>query len=106
MSERENLSEYLRYLKELAMTYRMAVLCLSQINREGDDKPTLRTLKGTGAIEEMSDHVILLHIVNKDEQFTNSQEPRDAVLDVAKNRFGPVGYFETQFIGQYGRFKD
>lgn len=99
-SERENLSEYLRYLKEIAMRHKIAVLCLSQVNREGDEMPTLKTLKGTGALEEMADHVILLHL----------EKPKDdspyisAHAQVAKNRFGPTGKFDLMFDGPYGSF--
>jgi len=106
-SERENLTEYLRYLKELAMRYKMAVVCLSQINREGDDKPTLKTLKGTGAIEEMADHVILLHIPKKEEAFnSDNSDLKEGCCEVAKNRFGPCGTFPILFNGKIGKFFD
>jgi len=92
-SQWETLTNYLRFLKEVAMRHRIAVVVLSQINREGDNKPSLATLKGTGAIEEMSDHVILLHRLPEQEatQICNFQ----AV--VAKNRFGPAGKFDLWF---------
>lgn len=85
----ELLTDYLRYLKEVAMRYKIAVVVLSQINRSGADEPSLGNLKGTGAIEEMADHVLLMH---------EPEEPNDKgdnmKIYVAKNRFGPVGYFD------------
>ena|SRR3990167_4265854 len=106
LSERETLNNYLRYLKEIAMKFKIAVLCLSQINRLGEDKPTLANLKGTGSIEELADEVILLHLENKREDFDSSQNFTmiPAILDIAKNRFGPVGYFKLFFDAPRGQF--
>lgn len=57
------ISEYLRSLKELAMRYNMAILICSQVNREGvkqaKQRPKLEHLKGSGAIEELADCVII-----------------------------------------------
>lgn len=104
-SERENLAEYLRFLKETAMRHNIAVMCLSQINREGDEKPTLKHLKGTGALEEMADHVMLLSLVRKTNPFEeNTQEKIEAIVEIAKNRFGPIGYFNLMFDAPIGKF--
>lgn len=95
----ECLTEYLRYLKEIAMKHKIAVVCLSQINRSGEDAPTLANLKGTGAIEEMSDHVLLMHSLK--EPLGNGSNFK---IQVAKNRFGPVGTFELYFNGSIYKF--
>lgn len=103
--ERETLNNYLRYLKEIAMKFQMAILVLSQINRQGDDKPTLANLKGTGSIEEIADAVIILHQKNKKTVFTeNNGDMIECVMDIAKNRFGPIGYFDVIFEASTGRF--
>lgn len=103
--ERETLNNYLRYLKEIAMKHTIAILCLSQINRQGDEKPTLANLKGTGAIEEIADSVIILHQKKVKETFQDTSENlTECIMDVAKNRFGPVGFFETLFEAHTGRF--
>lgn len=103
--ERETLNNYLRYLKEIAMKFDIAILCLSQINRQGDEKPTLANLKGTGAIEEIADAVIILHQKVAKSTFMDHPESLiECVMDVAKNRFGPVGYFDILFEAHTGRF--
>ena len=103
--ERETLNNYIRYLKEIAMRFQIAVLCLSQINRQGDDKPTLANLKSTGALEEMADSVIILHQKKDKAVFNDSNESLiECVMDVAKNRRGPVGYFDVLFEATTGRF--
>jgi len=103
--ERETLNNYIRYLKEIAMRFNIAVLCLSQINRQGDDKPTLANLKSTGALEEMADSVIILHQKKDKEIFVDNKESLvECVMDLAKNRRGPVGYFDVLFEAHTGRF--
>jgi len=97
----ETLTEYLRYLKEIAMRHKISVVCLSQINREGDEKPSMTNLKGTGGIEEMADHVLLMHqLKTPNDDGTNFQ------ISVAKNRFGPVGVFNLYFDATRCKFFD
>jgi replicative DNA helicase len=98
-SQWECLTEYLRYLKEIAMKYKIAVVVLSQINRTGEEAPTLANLKGTGAIEEMADSVLLFH---RPDQLT--EDGSNMVIEVAKNRFGPTGQFNLFFDGSCYRF--
>lgn len=95
----ECLTEYLRYLKELSMRNKIATVVLSQINRQGEDRPTLANLKGTGAIEEMADHVLMLHqLKDLKPKGTNFE------INIAKNRFGPVGIFDATYRAEYCKF--
>jgi replicative DNA helicase len=87
------------------MKFGISVVVLSQINRQGDEKPTLANLKGTGSIEEIADAVIILHQKSQKENFVERDSNRvELIMDVAKNRFGPVGYFESTFEAHTGRF--
>lgn len=95
----ECLTEYLRYLKELAMRNKIAVVTLSQINRQGEERPTLANLKGTGAIEEMADHVLMLHQLKELKPSGTNFE-----INIAKNRFGPVGTFNVFYEAEHCRF--
>jgi len=105
LSDRENLTEYLRFLKETSMRHNIAVVVLSQVNREGDEKPTLKNLKGTGAIEEMADHVLFLSLTEKSSQFGSIKDTvSEASVEIAKNRLGPKGYFLLHFNGSHGKF--
>lgn len=73
-----------RTLKGLAKDLAIPLLLLSQLTREGDETPTLRTLRNSGAIEQDADVAILLShpVPNR----------RDLVLcDLAKQRNGPRG---------------
>lgn len=87
------IAEYLRAVKELAMRHHMAVVVCSQINREqekGKDKrPRLDQLKGSGALEELSDAAILLWW----EELGTEENPQGNKYwaIIAKQRHGPPG---------------
>ena len=62
MQRFDAIAEYLRALKEMSMRYSMAVLVCSQLNREATKQtPRLANLKGSGALEELADCVIICH---------------------------------------------
>lgn len=72
-----------RALKALAKDLGVPVLLLSQLNRAGDEKPVLRNLRDSGAIEQDADVVIFLH----------RPDPANrglVELAVAKQRNGPI----------------
>ena len=99
----ETYTEYLRYLKELSRRHKFLCLVISQINRQGNDLPSLATLKGTGAIEEMSDLVYLLH---DDADLALDAVGQNFNVHLAKNRFGPTGLLRAYFRPSTYRFFD
>ena len=99
----ETYTEYLRYLKELARRHKFLCIILSQINRQGQDTPSLATLKGTGAIEEMSD---LVYLLNGDPDLALDAVGQNFNVHVAKNRFGPTGMLRAYFRPSTYRFFD
>ena len=74
-----------RTLKGLAKELDIPIICLSQLNRGGEGtRPTFKTLRDSGAIEQDADVVIFLH--------RPSEAHRDYLeLIVAKQRNGPTG---------------
>lgn len=75
-----------RMLKALAKELNLPVILLSQLNRDGDDEPELKHLRGSGAIEQDADVVVFLHRPDK--------ANRELVkVKVAKQRNGPLGDF-------------
>lgn len=94
-----------RGLKELAKELGIAVILLSQVNRQStaraDGEPTLADLKESGAIEEDADTVILLHPLDK--------LPDGALLlaaIVAKNRHGRRVRLALSFDGATQRWAE
>lgn len=104
-AEDKRLSEYDRVtqisgdLKRLAKRLGCVVLALCQLNRESvsapgqDARPRLSQLRSSGAIEQDSDGVLLLHRpeYGRTETPREASAPQQFFVDVAKNRHGRTG---------------
>jgi replicative DNA helicase len=107
-SRQQEVSEFSRSLKLLAKELGVPVIAISQLNRSPeqrqDKKPMLADLRESGAIEQDSDLVILLHR----EDIYERESPRagEADLILAKHRNGPTGTVTVAFQGHYSRFVD
>lgn len=77
----EMLTDITATLKALAMELKIAVVCMSTINREAEKfgEPGIHHLKDSGSIEQDADAVLLIHS-DKDDR---------TEINVAKNRHGP-----------------
>jgi replicative DNA helicase len=91
------ISEISRSLKLLAKEFKVAILCLSQLNRKSEERegkdPQLSDLRDSGAIEQDADVVMLL-----------SGNGNKSKLKVAKNRHGMVGSIPLNFRGDIVKF--
>jgi replicative DNA helicase len=72
-----------RSLKAMAKELSVPVILLSQLNREGDDRPALKHLRDSGAIEQDADVVVFLHRPDRDNRAL-------VELTIAKQRNGPT----------------
>ncbi len=102
------ISEITRSLKILAKDLNCPVIILSQLNRNLENRPgnrpKLSDLRESGAIEQDSDVVLLLHreeVYNKDPEHAGIAE-----IIVAKNRRGETDTVNTRFEGQYLLFSN
>lgn len=102
----EEMTEISHRVKRLAMTLDKPVLALCQLNRQSasrkDNRPMLTDLRDTGAIEEDSDAVLLLHrpdMTAPEEEKALPWEMQDMEVAVEKNRHGPTGIVRFGFIG-------
>lgn len=89
-----------RELKALAMRCKLPVVCLSSLARPGsggEARPTLGSLRESGALEHDADFVILLHRKMGDELC-------EAI--VAKARDGMTGTVELRFRSEYVTFDE
>lgn len=119
-TEDKRLSEYDRVtqisgdLKRLAKRLGCVVLALCQLNRESvsapgqDTRPRLSQLRSSGAIEQDSDGVLLLHRpeYGKTETPREASAPQQFFVDVAKNRHGRTGTAELAWYAPVNRFED
>lgn len=85
-TQEQGIQHITRSLKGLAKELRVPVILLSQLNRDGDEEPSLKHLRGSGAIEQDADMVIFLHRPDK--------ANRNVVkVSIAKQRNGALGEF-------------
>ena len=84
--EREQqVADISRRLKQLAMRTQTVLIAGSQFNRAGQDKPELRSLRESGAIEQDADVVILM------KPDAGTKPTVKIAAKVAKNRHGEQG---------------
>jgi replicative DNA helicase len=107
-SRQQEISDISRSLKELAKELNIPVLALSQLSRApeqrgGDHRPQLSDLRESGAIEQDADVVLFLfreELYKKDEPGIEGK----AELIIGKQRNGPIGTVQLNFIRQFTRF--
>lgn len=93
-------------IKELAKTLKVPVLVLAQLNRDPEKRggrPSLSDLKGSGAIEQDADMVMILHCDEEDAK-NHTQHPTVEFI-VAKHREGPTGIAPMSFNKSVTRFE-
>lgn len=108
-NRQQEISDISRSLKELAKELSVPVVALSQLSRApeqragGDRRPQLSDLRESGAIEQDADMVLFLFR----EEVYKKADPElkgRAELIVAKQRNGPTGTVQLNFIREFTRF--
>lgn len=100
VSREQQVAHISRSLKILAREQNIAVVVAAQLNRgpvkEGKPRePTIADLRESGAVEQDSDQVLLLHRDEADEGIVN--------MICGKNRIGKTGSVQLLFEGKYAR---
>jgi replicative DNA helicase len=107
-NRQEQVAQMSRQLKMMAGSLGVPVVILAQLNRgpeqRTDKRPVPSDLRESGAIEQDSDVIILLHR----EDAYEKESPRSGEADfiVGKHRNGPTATITTAFQGHYSRFVD
>lgn len=107
----EQVARIARRLKGLAREMKVPVLCLAQLNRQAevskDNIPRLAHLRESGAIEQDADVVLFIH---REEYYHRGEEREQfagqAQVIIAKQRNGPTGEVELQWLRDFTRFQD
>lgn len=95
----EQVGQLSRDLKRLTLELNLPVLCLSQLNRQTEQKgnhiPNLAHLRGSGNLEQDADMVLFLH---REQAYSNSSDDAGkAELIIAKNRNGPEAEIKLEW---------
>jgi replicative DNA helicase len=110
-NRQQEISEISRSLKGLARELNVPVVALSQLNRRPEDRaregnrPQLSDLRESGAIEQDADVVLAIlreEVYKRDDPALRGK----AKLFILKQRNGPIGEVELNFLERYTRFAD
>ncbi len=93
-------ADAVRRFKQLAGDHDVPILLASQLNRTDEGKPTLKSLKATGALEEFGDVVAFLF------RDTALSYPVKATLSVQKSKYSAVGDIPMDFFSSVCEFKE
>jgi len=107
LEERRQIAALTSMLKDTADESDTLVCALAQLNRSADlsERPELRHLYGSKAIEQDADLVGFLHRPDMEKPgFTEAPEPCELVT--RKNRNGPMGIYQMAFWRQRFTFGD
>lgn len=109
-SRYDKMTETSHRLKQLALSLKIPILALCQLNRQSegrnDKRPTMADLRDSGAIEEDSDVVALLFrpaVYAKEEDRPKPWESQELQVIVDKNRHGSTGTVYMNFCGMNSR---
>lgn len=99
-NDRERIGEVVREIQTMTKDLNITVFIIAQINRNGNEEPSLVNLKDSGELEQTAHCVMIIHNQDKD---TSNQTPQVKIL-IPKNRSGKLGRIEMIFDKPTQRF--
>jgi len=126
-NRQQEIAEISGTLKAVAKELNIPVIVLAQLKRDAEDRkgpPKLADLRESGAIGQDADFVGLLHAIEEkkkgktgkaakadsslddDDEGGDDTPNHNTILNVVKQRQGPVGEIKLQFTKKYTRFEN
>lgn len=99
-NDRERIGEVVREIQTMTKDLNITVFIVAQINRNGNEEPSLVNLKDSGELEQTAHCVMIIHNQEKD---IKVQSPQVKIL-IPKNRSGKLGRIEMVFDKPTQRF--
>jgi len=103
LSRNLQIAEISRELKRIAREHDVHVCCISQLSRQPDQRenpaPQLSDLRDSGSIEQEADLVMLLY---RPGYYDSTADPGLGKINIAKNKFGKVGWVSMSWRGGEG----
>lgn len=108
------ISSVMKDIKTFSRDYNCAALVLSQLSREVDKRtkeiPKLSDFKGSAGKEENSDTALMISIaeIAKDDYVGQEKESQGIIRQIiwlAKQRNGPTGSVDVEFVKKYTKFR-
>ena len=103
-SDKQNIDNITRELKNITTDYNVSILAISSLSRDGGKRNDLTSFKESGSIEYTADYVIILKkkVVEKGLAFDN--EDNIITLEFLKHRFGSKDSFDMKYFGNFATF--
>lgn len=109
-NKNDDVSKFSRALKEIAVELNIAIIELSQLNRENvkrdRKKPQMSDLRDSGAVEQDADFVMFLYYESYFAQEGSLKEEIDVTVIIAKGRNTGIAEVPTKFNRLYGQFDE
>lgn len=86
----ERITDIVKELRVISLDFDCTIFLISQLNRQGQDKPRLIDLKDSGELEQAGTAVLLL----SKQDNTSIADKEYMNLEIAKNRNGRIGVVE------------
>jgi len=108
-NRQQEIAEISRGLKSLAKDLKVAIIAVSQLNREvekREGKPKLSDLRESGAIEQDADMILFIHREDQGADAPISGPTSTSEIIVGKHRNGATGSVKVTFIREYTKFEN
>jgi replicative DNA helicase len=109
MNRQVEVAEISTILKTTARELNIPIVALAQLTRDAENRvPTLANLRESGQLEQDADVVIFIHRPEKGKRDEEGEiiKREEAKAIIAKQRNGPTGDMDLDFLGHVTRFEN